>query len=184
MRQLPVPRFYPRHPRGWRQNALDTVPQALYVSIHATLAGGDLFHVCTSLVVNESFYPRHPRGWRRLSMPRKQTPPKFLSTPPSRVATKQAVAYGRTVVGFYPRHPRGWRHSVTNNYYYITYVSIHATLAGGDTDISEEEMISELFLSTPPSRVATGCRYCYAARHYVSIHATLAGGDRIPRERR
>ena len=128
-------------------------PPKKWVSIHATLAGGDpqsslywLFSCC--------FYPRHPRGWRRLSMPRKQTPPKFLSTPPSRVATKQAVAYGRTVVGFYPRHPRGWRQGAGI-----------VTLRG------------ITFLSTPPSRVATEYRVNGVDIMSVSIHATLAGGD-------
>ena len=56
---------------------------------------------------------------------------------------------------FYPRHPRGWRPP------YIVVkgagmnVSIHATLAGGDYSATCRVSSSLLFLSTPPSRVAT-----------------------------
>ena len=56
--------FYPRHPRGWRPKSLQDVPYKSAVSIHATLAGGD---------VSVSAFGR----------PAAQ----FLSTPPSRVAT-------------------------------------------------------------------------------------------------
>ena len=35
-----------------------------------------------------------------------------------------------------------------------------------------------MFLSTPPSRVATEADGISEAMLYVSIHATLAGGDR------
>ena len=81
------------------------------------------------------------------------------------------------------------------------HVSIHATLAGGDTAPHSSLRLVILFLSTPPSRVATPtCRRlskppaCFYPRHprgwrlrlerrcvqqgNVSIHATLAGGDR------
>ena len=34
-----------------------------------------------------------------------------------------------------------------------------------------------MFLSTPPSRVATKCGMDTMPTHSVSIHATLAGGD-------
>ena len=85
---------------------------------------------------------------------------------------------------FYPRHPRGWRHRDDVN---VTYQW-------------------QVFLSTPPSRVATFCksgciRYVsdFYPRHprgwrrrrmlsalanrCISIHATLAGGDgrHVPR---
>ena len=84
-------RFYPRHPRGWRPRLRRFPRRPPYaVSIHATLAGGDrswasitLFHL--------SFYPRHPRGWRRSSFTRVFSSFKFLSTPPSRVATSTTV---------------------------------------------------------------------------------------------
>ena len=78
-------------------------------------------------------------------------------------------------------------------------VSIHATLAGGDARITGATLAQDMFLSTPPSRVATrvhnrafdrrkflstppsrvatltDCTKCLVTE--VSIHATLAGGD-------
>ena len=123
------------------------------VSIHATLAGGDIPVDCDEWAC-DGFYPRHPRGWRR-SCPQAAGRRlcvsihatlaggdvhfclqggllfSFLSTPPSRVAT-----------------PCRERPAI-----YI-FVSIHATLAGGDTGIAN-------ILQIQP----------------VSIHATLAGGD-------
>ena len=56
----------------------------------------------------------------------------FLSTPPSRVATK-----GKGSAMLFDR------------------VSIHATLAGGDQESYSQGWLKKMFLSTPPSRVAT-----------------------------
>ena len=101
------------------------------VSIHATLAGGDMRR-------NEggerklSFYPRHPRGWRPHGLEPLFRGKMFLSTPPSRVATYKNVCYCSA-----------------------QYVSIHATLAGGDARITGATLAQDMFLSTPPSRVAT-----------------------------
>ena len=130
--------------------------QALHpVSIHATLAGGDLCQFGNAVNSISRFYPRHPRGWRPgLGQPVKYSfdvsihatlaggdPPSkrnwttsraFLSTPPSRVATDTRAVL--TSMGI---------------------VSIHATLAGGD------QLHRRI------------CRHSLT----VSIHATLAGGD-------
>ena len=78
--------FYPRHPRGWRLYEQRARTLGTKVSIHATLAGGDVFARCAAIAVH-SFYPRHPRGWRPLSAPPVMAAFLFLSTPPSRVAT-------------------------------------------------------------------------------------------------
>ena len=56
--------FYPRHPRGWRQDRGGGGSDHRAVSIHATLAGGDGRVLCIEC--------QHRA---------------FLSTPPSRVAT-------------------------------------------------------------------------------------------------
>ena len=102
-----------------------------------------------------SFYPRHPRGWR-LSYRKTMTwLAEFLSTPPSRVATRQIPPYdsSRTVSihatlagGDLGRRP---------GCLIYTIVSIHATLAGGDH----------------------AAHQVYVLVVRVSIHATLAGGD-------
>ena len=124
-------RFYPRHPRGWRQNAVYELCHLIFVSIHATLAGGD----STRQGMNQAlfcFYPRHPRGWRPSTGGIERQIAGFLSTPPSRVATRRRFV---GFVGFF--------------------VSIHATLAGGDRSPLCSSAIYPSFLSTPPSRVAT-----------------------------
>ena len=83
----------------------------LMISIHATLAGGD--GDFTGLRIGDyNFYPRHPRGWRRSAVSQGIANIKFLSTPPSRVATSQGGNGTGTEL----------------------YISIHATLAGGDHD--------------------------------------------------
>ena len=78
---------------------------------------------------------------------------------------------------FYPRHPRGWRPHSWRVLGGSFRVSIHATLAGGDECGLSDSVIGALFLSTPPSRVATSAVSVSIARADVSIHATLAGGD-------
>ena len=102
-----------------------------YVSIHATLAGGDL------------------RGFYGVFLPIK-----FLSTPPSRVAT------------CIWRSGNSWRS-----------VSIHATLAGGDLISSADPwpMLVSIH-ATLAGGDLLGTNLPDAARG-VSIHATLAGGD-------
>ena len=145
--------FYPRHPRGWRRNNpfmicclllfLSTPPSRVatkpiqgdwvgyQVSIHATLAGGDrLTRHCSPFGM--CFYPRHPRGWRPISKKANSTDVEFLSTPPSRVATLQGCIIANA-----------------------SFVSIHATLAGGDARSRSPMETRVTFLSPPPSRVAT-----------------------------
>ncbi len=78
---------------------------------------------------------------------------------------------------FYPRHPRGWRHVKSYRANKGGKVSIHATLAGGDDVNKYGAEIAVEFLSTPPSRVATGIHMISTYGYEVSIHATLAGGD-------
>ena len=56
-------------------------------------------------------------------------------------------------------------------------VSIHATLAGGDPAFPDFLFSPGMFLSTPPSRVATARQPLEEPFRKVSIHATLAGGD-------
>ena len=169
--------FYPRHPRGWRR----------------------LYFLCVCKFF--CFYPRHPRGWRLDDIRYFANTIMFLSTPPSRVATSADGVFMSGATSFYPRHPRGWRPGATRTIETVYRVSIHATLAGGDTQIQAAYEPINQFLSTPPSRVATIQRMmqdslssCFYPRHprgwrqdaeaadrykqIVSIHATLAGGDK------
>ena len=170
------------------------------VSIHATLAGGDCWIVlgfCRKEVVSihatlaggDSSMPARAR----IPLMFLSTPPsrvatskdtgldipifRFLSTPPSRVATASLASSRITIRSFYPRHPRGWRRTANIVRIKSFQVSIHATLAGGDALFLCFAVCQRLFLSTPPSRVATEvrCEGCHG--QCVSIHATLAGGD-------
>ena len=159
---LPTPRlpwrFYPRHPRGWRRNYGISPP-------------GNLV----------SFYPRHPRGWRR-------KPPRsggcsclFLSTPPSRVATTQHFPDGSPYQTFLSTPPSRVATGEMGGADSRCEVSIHATLAGGDTHrMRYKTVLRKSFYPRhprgwrPPSR-PPGLFY-----PQVSIHATLAGGDSEP----
>ena len=102
------------------------------VSIHATLAGGDLIRFYLFFVEEM-----------------------FLSTPPSRVATTSPIRTSANRVSFYPRHPRGWRLAdwichFPKEVFLSTPPSRVATLTN-----FKSSPLPELFLSTPPSRVAT-----------------------------
>ena len=147
--------FYPRHPRGWRPEIYAKDEHGRYVSIHATLAGGDLMQGGLQNWQAISFYPRHPRGWRLTR--------KMLKAMGIEVSIHATLAGGDSATCrprvrarcFYPRHPRGWRLKANSPVQTGKYVSIHATLAGGD----------RLRAVRPDSQEC------------VSIHATLAGGD-------
>ena len=95
------------------------------------------------------------------------------------MATLGGTVGVQAVSRFYPRHPRGWRHPYQPPHRQTVHVSIHATLAGGDSVFRVANVITQKFLSTPPSRVATRNGKLIHHSTYVSIHATLAGGDQL-----
>ena len=135
--------FYPRHPRGWRLNVAEK----------------------QNLVAR--FYPRHPRGWRLFSLLRFSSGQEFLSTPPSRVATRCPPTPARKSRSFYPRHPRGWRPNVKIVKYFNIFVSIHATLAGGD-------------LSWTLPMISTSCFYPRHPRGWRRVGAQTLHLPQIP----
>ena len=126
-----------------------------------------------------SFYPRHPRGWRHVLAQIERFRIKFLSTPPSRVATirRTTIFEIDTVVSIHATLAGGDA-CVSVGDAYFSIVSIHATLAGGDLRVCAPLAHVAGFLSTPPSRVATAALPHGIQNAFVSIHATLAGGDR------
>ena len=171
----------------------------LSVSIHATLAGGDVI-ISAELDVQVWFLSTPPSRVATALTRICKTRREFLSTPPSRVATLQQGHHHAEQEGFYPRHPRGWRRSSFCLFSFCLLcfyprhprgwrhphndpggnqqvVSIHATLAGGDTLNLYVRFSVLKFLSTPPSRVATDLMRDADSKDRVSIHATLAGGD-------
>ena len=134
---------------------------AKLISIHATLTGGDArpYHWCP---MRSNFYPRHPHGWRL--------------TPSTGTLNGSIISIHATLTGgdgacphrrckpahFYPRHPHGWRHKAACRRAGQWAISIHATLTGGDASLSSSFRAAGLFLSTPPSRVATCARWVTA----------------------
>ena len=132
-------------------------------------------HICkTGLLL--CFYPRHPRGWRQTSFGLAAPTPLFLSTPPSRVATWRYNLFADRDSGFYPRHPRGWRHGQRTPAEPRTcFYPRHPR--GWRLSRNLASCRADMFLSTPPSRVATSNASLILVSADVSIHATLAGGD-------
>ena len=124
------------------------------VSIHATLAGGDGVPSMRILDFTVSIHATLAGG-DPIADFLHAVAVVFLSTPPSRVATVIFNYSTGIAQGFYPRHPRGWRPSIDWSCDFLYYVSIHATLAGGDHVRPLRMLTLALFLSTPPSRVAT-----------------------------
>ena len=147
----------------------------MIISIHTTLAGGDLhgrqsvgvrlfdfnphhprgwrLNSCISGKTEGHFNPHHPRGWRhsifRIILLREV----FQSTPPSRVATHVCVSGGTlTTISIHTTLAGGDRHPYPP--LCLIYISIHTTLAGGD------------WSPHPPF-----------PQSLISIHTTLAGGD-------
>ena len=79
----------------------------------------------------------------------------FLSTPPSRVATyRRELGYVDDPVSIHATLAGG-DCSCSGSGAVLSVVSIHATLAGGDYSLEVPYLPSLVFLSTPPSRVAT-----------------------------
>ena len=194
-------RFYPRHPRGWRRTTAARPGTRTAVSIHATLAGGDLRND-PLWQQHGSFYPRHPRGWRLGSVrapgvctgvsihatlaggdpifmsPTIQTT-EFLSTPPSRVATNNpAILIPQTKFLSTPPS-RVATTRLLQNLSEFQFLSTPPSRVA-TTPFTIFLKLDLLFLSTPPSRVATFSYTVYSAAKGVSIHATLAGGDGTP----
>ena len=125
--------FYPRHPRGWRRLVYIYINVSVSVSIHATLAGGDAGVKGISLgsLLFLSTPPSRVATYDMLEKPVESK--QFLSTPPSRVATVVNLWQLLHTHCFYPRHPRGWRLFFSRSGFHRGIVSIHATLAGGDS---------------------------------------------------
>ena len=123
--------FYPRPPRGGRQENTLTYQLSTMISIHALREEGDA--VFPLLCLHDTyFYPRPPRGGRLDSgklvpfyvdisihalreegdcyrRQRRSTSNKFLSTPSARRATAARSVVYSVCKDFYPRPPRGGR---------------------------------------------------------------------------
>ena len=147
------------------------------ISIHALREEGDKHTKRTAGSVWH-FYPRPPRGGRLGQHTEGGGRFLFLSTPSARRATLPAAAirsviddfYPRPPRGgrphrrlpvwlvlchFYPRPPRGGRLRLLSSSWIWPAISIHALREEGDQPRSYDEILNDLFLSTPSARRAT-----------------------------
>ena len=124
------------------------------ISIHASLAGGDVDALLYIGFLSVNFNPRLPRGRRRGDSLFAIDKGAFQSTPPSREATRHRPPEARAIG-----------------------ISIHASLAGGDatrgsSPIAQRHFNPRLPRGRRPSATNTG-----SPSRWISIHASLAGGD-------
>ena len=123
--------FYPRPPRGGRQNTFLGKASKRRISIHALREEGDVWAVDsdsgrtgflstpsarratrywrTSASRQFYFYPRPPRGGRQGRYDYYWPVLAFLSTPSARRATREHFGVISPDSHFYPRPPRGGR---------------------------------------------------------------------------
>ena len=87
--------FYPRPPRGGRQDGAGRRPVRCPISIHALREEGDQVLVCGAAGGFQDFYPRPPRGGRHWNIRSRRTGWQFLSTPSARRATQYHRQPGR-----------------------------------------------------------------------------------------
>ncbi len=102
----------------------------------------------------------------------------FLSTLPSRGATRKLAGLIRYLPNFYPRSPRGERHTARGRKADILYFYPRSPRGERHRGQDGRQMRME-FLSTLPSRGATGTSSRAAQAGGISIHAPLAGSDTI-----
>ena len=146
------------------------------ISIHASLAGGDL---CGLQKASGAclFQSTPPSREATLVSADQEDGYLFQSTPPSREATLSLLSSAPDIFYFNPRLPRGRRPLGHVRLLFPSLISIHASLAGGDDKFGEFNSAAELFQSTPPSREATIWCLIFWPQRAISIHASLAGGD-------
>ena len=147
-----------------------------WVSIHATLAGGDCgldLPVGRYNVFLSTPPSRVATAFLYVGVICRE----FLSTPPSRVATAKLLTTTNGCDSFYPRHPRGWRRVYMGRGADSEPGFYPRHPRGWRRGRTSARRLTQWFLSTPPSRVATRCHDVLFRFLGVSIHATLAGGD-------
>ena len=147
------------------------------VSIHATLAGGDNWRAKSRLCTPHVSIHATLAGGDYLPSAAVQPSTVFLSTPPSRVATKRGLGQWRNSgVSIHATLAGGDQRS--NDLPELSlYVSIHATLAGGDALRQRSRYWNSCFYPRHPRGWRPAAPGVRAVLSVVSIHATLAGGD-------
>ena len=147
--------FYPRPPRGGRQNPCEAVQEAQEISIHALREEGDsMLEAISEPVVL------------------------FLSTPSARRATttpQEMIAY---FLGFLSTPSARRATLILLGELLELCISIHALREEGDNKIAGPYDNVLVFLSTPSARRATRSVLKFLDRLEISIHALREEGDR------
>mgnify|MGYP004647314643 CR=1 FL=1 len=191
--------FYPRPPRGGRQQVKLEQTLRYAISIHALREEGDpKLHETQSPQKNfyprpprggrpklhetqspqKNFYPRPPRGGRPPAS-RRMLPPSriFLSTPSARRATRSAGWRFYRWSDFYPRPPRGGRLEALKHPGVHGIISIHALREEGDAGGLCRAGKSVDFYPRPPRGGRPLSLSGKAADAKISIHALREEGD-------
>ena len=135
-RYLRPENFYPRPPRGGRQDGLQMDRQCRGISIHALREEGDASRFDTGHPRKKFLSTPSARRATRLSQERLQLPLNFYPRPPRggrQVPPEEGL---QLESDFYPRPPRGGRRSATRASRGWSDISIHALREEGDCTIS------------------------------------------------
>ena len=192
--------FYPRPPRGGRQDHPGLFSRGVDISIHALREEGDPV-LRVRLPLGRHFYPRPPRGGRPRTTKQPLQPSNFYPRPPrgGRLRTQtdrqrrrrisihalreEGDSCGRVtrwmLLNFYPRPPRGGRQLRITAEESCLIISIHALREEGDPIFILEETAMSKFLSTPSARRATTIMPTYVEAYVISIHALREEGDQV-----
>ena len=101
------------------------------------------------------FYPRPPRGGRLFPQTCCKLIDYFYPRPPRGGRPHRRLPVWLVLCHFYPRPPRGGRLRLLSSSWIWPAISIHALREEGDQPRSYDEILNDLFLSTPSARRAT-----------------------------
>ena len=152
--------FYPRPPRGGRQNVLAKLVQLVKVFLSTPSARRATKRACKTGPAGQgiSIHALREEG-DYFKAPATGATYLFLSTPSARRATSRLWSRSASSKHFYPRPPRGGRLHANAAPEAAICISIHALREEGDRGLREALGFFVVFLSTPSARRAT-------ARHH------------------
>ena len=135
--------FYPRPPRGGRQNSQSNNRCSTGFLSTPSARRATRWHKQTPDAPND-FYPRPPRGGRQNSQSNNRCSTGFLSTPSARRATRWHKQTPDAPNDFYPRPPRGGRRGRMQRRVRRAGISIHALREEGDYLFSKSPKYSSI----------------------------------------
>ena len=175
----PYEDFYPRPPRGGRQNYYELRDYIDEISIHALREEGDMQKKGDSRC-QQHFYPRPPRGGRLRRSGLLPRLPEFLSTPSARRATFFAVLkWHRKLISIHALREEGDRLPFPGAEHQR--ISIHALREEGDNASINKVLAGFNFYPRPPRGGRLSAVRLRMVVLVISIHALREEGDDISR---